>query len=301
MNIVDYAKSLISSSVEKRDLLSEVDRLSVELNKFTVVGYKQAVQMGLKAEGKNYYCQQISKQYESVRMANRLQAPDIIDGVFRSLNQLALTLPWLSKQLQAEAKQHVTAESIDFKTANFLRYIDSIDFYLRYSRSMLLTITTIKASNDEAGFQLDKQLLMSEAKFLAETGSFFTYLIGLFSQPVQVTEKLFDSVPTVVVSEVDAAMVDTVLGEKANAFRSGFIPKRFNIFFIIGKRRAERRVKRLREAEAAAYAIELTLNKLAEQKAGGSEDPTIDKQIAYYTNQMNKLNFEIETIYSEAS
>lgn len=301
MNIVEYAKSLISSGVEKRDLLSEVDRLSVELNKFTVVGYKKAVEMGLKADGNNYYCKQINKMYESVRTANRLQAPDIIDATLRSLNQLALTLPWLHQQLQREAKQHVTTESVDFKTANFLRYIDSIDFYLRYARSMVLTISSIKASGNEAGFQLDKQLLMSEAKFLTETGGFFTYLIGLFSQPIQVTEKLFDSVPTVVVSEIDAAAVDSVLGDKVNAFRNGFIPKRFNIFFLIGKRRAERRVKRLREAEAAAYAIELTLNKLQDQKAGGSEDPTIDKQIAYYTNQMNKLNFEIETIYSEAS
>lgn len=301
MNIFDYAKSFFGGGVEKRDLLSEVDRLETELSKFTLMGYKQAVGMGLTASGNNYYCKQISKLYEATRTQQRLRAVDIIEGTYLSLNQLTLTLPWLRKQLEKEAKQRIVAENIDFKTANFLRYIDSIDFYLRYARSMLLVVGSIKASDNEAGFQLDKQVLAAEAKFLTETAGFFAYLVGLFSQPVAVTEKLFDAVPTVVVSEADEASVAAVLGDKVNAFRSGFIPMRFNIFFIIGKRRAERRVARLRAAEAAANAIELTLNKLQEQKAGGSEDPTIDKQIAYYTNVLNKLNFEIETIYGEAN
>ncbi|QXO10291.1 hypothetical protein pEaSNUABM37_00332 [Erwinia phage pEa_SNUABM_37] len=300
MNIIEYAKSIFSGGVEKRDLLSEVDRLETELTKFTLSGYKQAVGMGLKADGPNYYCKQISRLYEATRNENRLRAADAIEGTFMSLNQLTLTIPWLRKQLEKEAKQRIAPENLDFKTANFLRYIDSIDFFLRYSRSMLLVVTSIKASGNESGYQLDKQVLMSEAKFLAETAGFFTYLIGLFSQPVQTTEKLFDSVPTVVVSEADEAAVAAVLGDKVNAFRNGFIPKEFNVFFLYGKRRAERRVARLRAAEASAHAIELTLNKLQEQKAGGSEDPTLDKQISYYTNVLNKLNYEIETINGEA-
>lgn len=300
MNIFDYAKSIFSDGIEKRDLLSEVDRLETELNKFTLNGYKQAVALGLKADGPNYYCKSISKAYEGVRNQQRLRAVDIVEGTFLSLSQLTLTLPWLRKQIERESKQKIVPENLDFKTANFLRYIDSIDFYLRYARSMLLVISTIKSSDNEASYQLDKQVLMSEAKFLTETGNFFVYLVGLFSQPVMVTEKLFDAVPTVVVSEADEAVVATVLGNKVNAFQNGLIPARFNIFFIIGKRRAERRVARLRQAEAAASAIELTLNKLQEQKAGGSDDPTLDKQIAYYTNVLNKLNFEIETISAEA-
>ena len=301
MNIFDYAKSFFGSSVEKRDLLSEVDRLETELSRFTLTGYKQAVGMKLTVEGNNYYCKQLSKLYESVRNKERLQAGDIIEATYLSLNQLTLTLPWLRKQLEKEAKQRIVAENIDFKTANFLRYIDSIDFYLRYARSMLLVVSSIKASGDEAGYKLDTQLLVAEAKFLTETAGFFSYLIGLFSQPVRVTEKLFDAVPTVVVSEADEASVQAVLGDKVNAFQNGFIPMRFNIFYIVGKRRAERRVARLRAAEASAQAIELTLSKLQDQKAGGSDDPTLDKQIAYYTNVLNKLNFEIETIYNEAS
>lgn len=300
MNIIEYAKGLFSGGIEKRDLLSEIDRLETELTKFTLSGFKQAVSLGLKADGNNYYCKQLSRLYETARNENRLRATDVIEGTFLSLNQLTLTIPWLRKQVDKEAKQRVATENVDFKTANFLRYIDSIDFFLRYSRSMLLVVSSIKSSPDEAKYQLDKQVLMAEAKFLVETASFFAYLVGLFSQPVQTTERLFDSVPTVVVSEADEAAVAAVLGDKVNAFRNGFIPKEYNIFFLIGKRRAERRVARLRAAEAAAHAIELTLNKLQEKKAGGSEDPTLDKQIAYYTNQLNKLNFEIETINNEA-
>jgi hypothetical protein len=300
MNIIEYAKGLFSGGIEKRDLLSEVDRLETELTKFTLNGYKQAVGQGLKADGKNYYCQQITRSYESIRNEYRLRATDPIEATFLALNQMTLTIPWLRKQLEREAKQRVATENVDFKTANFLRYIDSIDFFLRYARSMLLVVSSIKASPDEVGFKLDQQVLMSEAKFLTDTAGFFTYLIGLFSQPVQTTEKLFDAVPTVVVSETDEATVSAVLGAKVNAFRNGFVPKEFNIFFLIGKRRAERRVARLRAAEAAAHAIELTLNKLQEKKAGGDPDPTIDKQIAYYTNALNKLNYEIETINGEA-
>jgi len=300
MNIIEYAKSIFKGGIEKRDLLSEVDRLETELSKFTLSGYKQAVGMGLKAEGNNYYLKQLTRLYEPVRSENRLRAVEVVEATYLSLNQLTLILPWLRKQLEREAKQNIATENLDFKTANFLRYIDSVDFYLRYARSMLLVISSIKASGDEAGYQLDKQVLMAEAKFLTETAGFFTYLIGLFSQPVQTTEKLFDAVPTVVVSEADEAAVSAVLGDKVNAFRNGFVPKEFNIFYLIGKRRAERRVKRLRAAEASAHAIELTLNKLQELKAGGSQDPTLDKQIQYYTNVLNKLNFEIETINNEA-
>lgn len=300
MNIIDYAKSIFSGGIEKRDLLSEVDRLETELTKFTLTGYKQAVGQGLKADGDNYYCKMLSRSYESVRNTYRLRAVEPVEATFMALNQLTLTLPWLRKQLDKEAKQRVATENVDFKTANFLRYIDSIDFFLRYSRSMLLVVSSIKSSDNEVGYQLDKQVLMAEAKFLTETAGFFTYLVGLFSQPVQTTEKLFDSVPTVVISETEEATVEAVLGEKANAFRNGFIPKEYNIFFLVNKRRAERRVKRLRAAEASAHAIELTLNKLQEQKAGGSPDPTIEKQIAYYTNVLNKLNYEIETITNEA-
>lgn len=300
MNIIDYAKGLFSGGIEKRDLLGEVDRLETELTKFTLNGYKQAVGMGLKADGSNYYCKQISRAYESIRSENKLRAVDVIEGTFMALNQMTLTIPWLRKQLEKEAKQRIATENVDFKTANFLRYIDSIDFFLRYARSMLLVVSNIKASGDEVNYKLDQQVLMSEAKFLTETAGFFTYLVGLFSQPIQATERLFDAVPTVVVSETDEATVSAVLGAKVDAFRNGFVPKEFNIFFLLGKRRAERRVARLRQAEASAHAIELTLNKLQEKKAGGDPDPSLDKQIAYYTNVLNKLNYEIETINGEA-
>ena len=301
MNIIEYAKSLVSSGVEKRDLLSEVDRLEVELNKFTMVGFKQAVAMDITASGPNYYCKQMARLYERTRNEQRLRSKDIIEATYYSLAQLALTLPWLRKQLEKDSKARLVSENIDFRTANFLRYIDSIDFYLRYARSMLLVITSIKASGNEAGFQLEKQLLMSEAKFLSETGTYFAYLVGLFSQTISVTENIFDAIPTVVISESDEVIIQATMGEKLEAARLGFLPKRFNIFYQIGRRRAERRVARLRAAEASANAIELTLNKLQEQKAGGSEDPTLDKQIDYYTNQLNKLLFEIDVITGEAA
>lgn len=301
MNIIDYVKSLFSGGIEKRDLLAEVDRLEAELTKFTIVGYKQAVGFGVTASGNNYYCKQMSRLYEKVRNEQRLRAVDVVEATYLSLTQLTLTLPWLRKQLERDAKSHIATENVDFKTANFLRYIDSVDFYLRYARSMLLVITSIKASDNEAGYQLDKQVLAAEAKFLTETAGYFSYLIGLLSQPISTTEKAFDAVPTVVVSEADEATVFTVLGEnKVDAIRSNFIPARFNIFYLVGKRRAERRVVRLRQAEAAAQATELTLSKLQDKKAGGSADPTLDRQIAFYTNLLNKLNYEIEVIYNEA-
>lgn len=302
MNIIEYAKSLFSGGVEKRDLLDEVDRLQAELTKFTIVGYKQAVAVGVNASGPNYYAKQVSRIYDSVRNKNRLRAPDVVEGVYLSLNQLQLTLPWLRHQLEAESKTKIVTENVDFKTANFMRYIDSIDFYLRYARSMLLVLTSLKASKDEANFKLDKQFLVDEAKFLVSTAEYFGYLIGVLSLPINTTEKAFDAVPTVVISEADEAVVFSVMGEqKVDPLRSGLIPMRFNVFYLVGKRRAERRVARLRQAEASANAIELTLNKLQEQKANGDTDPTLDRQIAYYINQLNKLQDLIDTIYDEAS
>lgn len=301
MNLVEYVKNLFST-VEKRDILNEIDRLQSELKDFTIVPYKIAVDTGLNSTGPNYYCKMMTNLYRETKQKYRLREDDVISGTYLSLEQLSLTLGWLRTEVEREKSGRIVKENIDFKQANFLRYIDAVDFYLRYARMMLLAIASIKTSKDEPGYDLSRGMVMAEVTFLKDTARYFSYLVGILSQPIKVTEKAFDAIPSVAVTETneEAIAIGNPNGQM-DVVTSNFIPLKFNIFFLVGKRRAERRVKRLREAEAAARAIELTLAKLSELKAGGSVDPSIDKQIDYYTNLLNKLQAEIEQINSEVA
>ncbi|ANJ65108.1 putative virion structural protein [Erwinia phage vB_EamM_Desertfox] len=295
MNIFNYVKGLIGT-VDKRDVLSEIDALRDELTRFTINNYAKAMDVNVNTDGSNYYVKQISREFAKVKQVEGLRGQNLIAQTYISLKQLTLTLEWMRKQVEREYGGRIAREAVDFKQANFLRYIDSIDFYLRYARSMLLVVTSLNA-NPSA--DITKGFTVHEIRFLTDTAVHFIYLTSLFSQPVSVTEKVFDAVPSVVVSDADQQAIEAVLGNKTDVARSNFIPLGYNPFFLIGRLRAERRVKRLRAAEAAAIATELTLSKLMDKQAGGTEDPTIQKQIDHYQNQLNRLNFEIDQIKSE--
>jgi len=298
MNIFQYVNNLFGA-VDKRDVLGEIDSLRDELTRFTIGNFKKAIDAGVNTQGANYYSKQLSREFDRLRQSERLRGLNLIEQTYIALNQTTMTLEWLRKQVEREFGGKIVREAVDFKQANFLRYIDSIDFYLRYARSMLLVVTNLQINPNE---DITKHFTMHEIKFLSDTAKHFVYLTAMFSQPVSVTEKVFDAVPSVVVSDADQQAIEAVLGNvKTDPTQSGFLPLDYNPFFLIGRRRAERRVKRLRAAEAAATATELTLSKLLEAQAGGSNDPAVQKQIDYYTNQLNKLNDEVDQINAEVA
>ncbi|QZA71078.1 hypothetical protein AH06_309 [Erwinia phage AH06] len=297
MNIFNYVKNLVGT-VDKRDVLGEIDALSDELTRFTISNFAKAIDVNVNTDGSNYYVKQLSREFAKVKQVEGLRGQNLIIQTFITLKQLTLTLEWMRKQVEREYGGRIAREAVDFKQANFLRFIDSIDFYLRYARSMLLVVTTLNANQNE---DITKGFTVHEIRFLTDTAVHFVYLTAMFAQPVSVTEKVFDAVPSVVVSDADQQAIEAVLGAKTDVTKSGFIPLGYNLFFLIGRARAERRVKRLRAAEAAAIATELTLSKLLDKQAGGSDDPSIQKQIEHYQNQLNKLNHEIDAINASVS
>lgn len=298
MNIFQYAQRLFGV-VDKRDVLGEIDSIRDELSRFTIGNFKKAIDVKLNTNGSNYYLKQLSREFDKTRQADRLRGGNLIEQTYIALNQLTLTLEWLRKQVEKDFGGKIVKEAVDFKQANFLRYIDSVDFYLRYSRSMLLVVASLQAEpNDD----ITKHFTMHEIRFLTDTAKHFVYLTSMFSQPVSVTERVFDAIPSVVISDADQAAIESVLGSaKTDPLQTGFLSLDYNPFFLYGRRRAERRVKRLRAAEAAQVATELTLSKLMEIQAGGSNDPSIQKQIDYYQNQLNKLNDEVDQINAEVA
>lgn len=298
MNIFQYAQNLFGA-VDKRDVLGEIDSLRDELSRFTIGNFKKAIDAGVNTDGNNYYVKQLSREFDRVRQAERLRGNNLVTQTYIALNQMTMTLEWLRKQVEREFGGKIVKEAVDFKQANFLRYIDSIDFYLRYARSMLLVVTNLQINPSD---DVNKHFTLYEIKFLTDTAKHFVYLTAMFSQPVSVTERVFDAIPSVVVSDADQQAIEAVLGNtKIDPMQSGFIPLDYNPFFLIKRSRAERRVKRLRAAEAASIATELTLSKLLEVQAGGNTDPAVQKQIEYYQNQLNKLNDEIDTINAEVT
>lgn len=302
MKIFDYIKSLVSG-VNKVDLTVEIDGLASELEKFTLPVFEEAVNMGLNTDGNNYYLKQISRLYQRQVLENRLPAKDAIAGTYRALTQLAITLPWLKDRVAKEYRSgEVTREAMDLRQANLLRYIESADFFIRYARSMLLVVTAIKSSGSPDSFEVKNAVSMTEVNFLTTTAAHFMYLLNIFTNPVNVTARIFDAIPTIVVDEDSQDIIESTMGNgKIDPINAGFIPLKFNIFFLMGRRRAERRVKRLKAAELEARSVELHLNKLREQKQNenGESDPAIDKQIEYNMARLQRLQHEIETIQNE--
>ncbi len=302
MKIFDYIKSLVSG-VNKVDLTVEIDGLASELDKYTLPVFQEAVNMGLNTDGNNYYLKQISRLYQRQVLENRLPAKDAISGTYRALTQLAITLPWLKDRVAKEYRSgEVTREAMDLRQANLLRYIESADFFIRYARSMLLVVSSVKSSGSPDSFELKSAVSMTEVNFLTTTAAHFMYLLNIFTNPVNVTARIFDAIPTIVVDEESKDIIESTMGAgKVDPINAGFIPLKFNIFFLIGRRRAERRVKRLKAAELEARSVELLLNKLQEQKQNenGESDPAIDKQIEYNMARLQRLQHEIETIQNE--
>lgn len=298
MKIVEYVKSLFNG-VDKRDVVTEIKALEDELRSYTIPGFQAAVNAGLNASGNNYYLKQLQRLFNTVRADKRLPDDDIIKGVYRTLSQLTLTLPWLVQRVEKEYKSNdIPKEALDLRQATLLRYIDSIDFYLRYARSMLLTIGFIKTSGNPDTYKLELSQTVNEINFLVQTAPHFTYLMGIFTDPVNATAKLFDSIPNIIVEQAAQEVIDATLGMQADSLRTGFLPLSINIFCIIGKKRVERRVARLNKAKLEKQAVEMLISKLrdAQSANGDSSDPALDEQIEYNMGRIISLENTIKKL-----
>lgn len=293
-NILSYIKSL-APIYERRDLLAALNQIQEE-HSATVTPITEDVRelLGsrqLRSPMANQYAKLLSRQ---VNFGNK----NPITLIVESLDQLQKNYPFLEKEVRRLFSIQFTTTAVTYERVNILRYIESIAFYLRYSRKFLLIVL---AEEVQTNGGTPANWSKASRQWLADNLDAY---VGLFNAINRTDSQLKQAFSTISSAEVEEETLDLAtknLGLKGtDPLRLGLFSPQRNIFFAMGKYIAEMQVKRYKAAKDELYALQQRMQELREIEKSGQVKPNLQKFIQVTEERIEKLDFQINS-FEEAN
>lgn len=288
MELLKFVEALVPS-LERARILEDISITESELNEQTLPSYRATVDANPFASGlRSPWCRDFQRDY-----ADRIRLKSGQDTYIQSVHAVLLELPkrleWLRKEITENFSDDLNARGITFPKANMLALLQAIGFAVRYSRKLLLATYGYELPHMK-GITKGQAFSKAELKILDEQQSVFIRVMEILSR--QDVAKQIDSVPNVVVDVNDSNGAVATAGTQLDPLALGFLPYRWNPIYHIRLKIAEWQHARYESAKAERQAIEMRLILLRNSR-DGQKNPSVDKQIEYYDDQLQKLNRKI--------
>lgn len=283
MNIIDYVKSLLPSFGQDR-ILDDLARLRAEANDVLLPSLTQAEDTFNGRPFTSAYAKGIEKtlkrRFES--HGSRATLFSILDEVYKGV---PAQLTMLDKLVESSFAKDIAQETVSYRKANVLKYIETLSFSMHYTVRMLLRVIRV-----ETGAAEDSEALHAAEKSQLD-GGYLQWLdtLELIDQKPEAIEKALLSIPEIGVSAHVEGAID---GKKLDPLKMNFITPTWNPIYHIRMRMAENTVAEINRAKEERKLVELRLHDL-KTRSGSKSDPVVQKQVELVEERLKKIDHSI--------
>lgn len=287
MRLLEYVSSLAPFK-ERKDLLNQIAGLEEEFDTTVAPILPEVRDMVLSIDLKS----QIAQKYIGQMQRTVNFRGNFFELFFKSLENARAGLATVVQEIRRLFAFQFTNTNLTVQRANILKFVDALNFYIRYGRKFMLFLIT--QESQARGRATRSSWSPAETDWIQSNLDQF---IGLYPAMILTPSELKSKLNHASDAEINPETYDLAtrsLGDaKMDPLRmSGFSPQQ-NPFLMLGKYIAEMRVARFKAAEEEYKALQHRLLELREMLAGNPTSPMLQKQIQMYEERLSEFEFEL--------
>ena len=291
MKLLDMFKYL-GPALYKRDILDTLYNTKRELEDTTIPIYKQ---FDNQFSNWDFKSKEVKRLIPTFNALVKKRQGNIITTVKYVLIQLDKTLQDATNHYEKTFKDTTASSSITYRKMQYLQFLDSVKFYIGYARDFLNYLLVAETGQYDQGNTLAKSLTPAEIKRVEKGFNDFCQLTNTFNSHDNIFI-LLSQVPDVSFVPENADIVEASVGKvKIDPLKMNFIGADRNPFYALQVRWALRDHAKYEKAVEERELLKLRLLNL-QNSQNGEPDPAIMKEIKYYENRIQKLDFQIAKV-----
>lgn len=208
-----------------------------------------------------------------------------------SLNQLVAWLPKLKDRISHSKTTVYDVETITFQEKGILDTISAINFFNRYA-GLVLDITLTEATKE---VNMNTFLTKVDIGFFNNTAKYFSNLLVKFSQSIKTLDTMIDDLTDEVYDAESEEVISATEGDKAVTVQRNLAPHQLNPLFWWKRNRMKKDIKTIIDSNADIDMLAMKIARLNNRRTG-IEDPTLDRQIEIYQDEIIKKQGKIAQI-----
>lgn len=290
MNVLQFLRSMLPS-FKRNDVSERLRAIRDELVNNTLPPYETAAAELRSATAKSKVFIEFDKAFtKGVSSSFR---GNFLEQTQQILKNLQNNFDFIENLVDDNYSQDIVVAGITYKRAQILQYIAIAGFAVDYARRVLLYVLAAEANVKSRTLVDGKERPVPEIKWLEANRSAYFRAMGVMSVKEKELATMFDSIPDITVSDdVENTADATLMRQKVDPLNLNVIPIGVNPFHYIGVRWANRQVAKYQRSKEEKRALEFRLEQLKGQRSG-EEDPRLERSIAYYEDEVNRLASKI--------
>lgn len=291
MNYFSYITALLPT-FEKQRMMRDVDDIRQQLVESTLPPYKTAAETldknwNWKSKEVERFDRNFQRDIKSEFKGNFIQV------TYKTLARMADNLDTLEQLIDNSFQDTVVGRALSYQQAGMLRYLEMMNFTLRYSN--LLLRWTLANENATLGDTREDSILKGEVAYLQEWERDFIDSLRILGSTERDLKTKMDNIPQVEITEENEKTVAATMGmQRINPFRMGLISKDWNPIYYLRMGIADWRVNRFKAQKEERRVLQYQLMRMKELREEGEANPALDKEIEATTNNLNRLNNSIK-------
>lgn len=286
MKILDYVKKLFPG-IKRSQVLDDIKAAKQIISEILIPGWELAeAQFGanFKNADNRRYATQIGNALRGKVKGSFCKASVTV------LQNLLETLTYLEGLVVEEFGDEIVRDSLTYRKATILRWVDLVMFLTDYSRVLLRHVVGME-DHDTHG--QDHGLVPGDFNYLNKNLAAFAGVMVVAAEGKAVFTKAVEEIPEILVDDESTDAAKATIGiAKLDRLQLGFLTPNTSPIYWLRMQAANRDVSRYHAALEERKALELRLLRMKEGQKPG-ENPALDKQIDYLSGRIQRLNGQI--------
>lgn len=289
----EFARKL-APQMGKKDIVEEASNLYMELNSSILPMYETIMP--------NIAKNQINKDLmHEVKKAKFRTEKDFVQTVQKALTIIADQEDDVIAMVEKVVGREVNKGAMDYRQVNTLYYLNGLAWFLEYASNAIqcIVVEELKGKMDVVS-PVDKAAYQEIMDITAMKS--FTRLLDILTMKVSQFESRLKHLDGYLFDPYEYDTISRTAIAKIDPMNLGLIPVDFNPVYIVGKMinawSANRHDKR-KEELAKLQMMVICLRDLASNTMDEAQKKSLEEQIKYHSNRINKISAKIEAVEEE--
>lgn len=291
MNIFKFVASLLPTFDRSR-MSENVDRLRSDITGTLQPSLKTAEQLVGSREFVSPGAKTFSDLFHHAMPKHRSQP--VFKALAKIFNDLPAKLDMIDDLIEATFAKDVARESLTYKKAAILQYLNTMHFVVSYtSMALMRYVAAETAVLNGHPDQVDTQWAPAQLTYLNNNLSSYMDALRVIDLPVAETRKQLESIPEITVDAEKAQIAKNTVGTvRLDPLKLNLLGGLVNPIYTMRASIAEYQVREYKRQVEEKKQLELRLLALREAYQG-KQDPKLAQHIAYSEGRLQRLNFEL--------